>query len=531
MVGARHDVAPVVVQHGDDVARRGTGAGAPLEGDHEGGRRLGRVEHLPGTAHVGERRRRRHDERPLPPVRAREERVRRHAEGVVPTDHVDARQHLARVGRRGGHHAGEHDSGDIQGQEARPKEGGLGGRRGSHGGPPHRWSRARPGRPAARGRQYSSGFLAAAVAVAAVLRQNRDEEPSFRVTTPGTTHRVAVWPVDDARGASTRYRVLAHLPALRDAGIEATVRPPLGLDAPRPLRRLWRLLDLLRDTRGAVDADALLIHRKTYPPAFATALARRGARIVFDLDDALYLPPPGAAGAARYRRNFDATVRLAALVTCGNAELAGRVGDAPRCVVPTPVDCARFSPDALPPPGPATLGWVGHPDNLPDLESLAGPLAELARRRPDLCLVVVSGRPPRLPGVRVEYRPWTLATEVSCFSGITVGLQPLSDTAWTRAKCAFKLLQYMALGIPAVASPVGMTREVAAGGEHAVLATGPGRVGRGARPPAGRRRGAGVAGRRRAPRGRRALLPRGRLAPPRRRPAPRARSPLTRTRA
>ncbi len=70
----------------------------------------------------------------------------------------------------------------------------------------------------------------------------------------------------------------------------------------------------------------------------------------------------------------------------------------------------------------------------------------------------------------MEYRPWTLENEVECFNGIGIGLMPLDDSWWTRAKCAFKLLQYMALGIPSVASPVGMNREVIEHGRNGLLA-------------------------------------------------------------
>jgi glycosyltransferase involved in cell wall biosynthesis len=287
-----------------------------------------------------------------------------------------------------------------------------------------------------------------------------------------------VWPVDDARGASTRCRVLAHVGALSAAGLDVRVRFPLGLGARGVLRRAARLADLLRDTRGALDADLLLIHRKTYPPPFARRLAGRGVPVVFDFDDALHLPPPGARGAAadpeRYRRNFAATIGLARLAICGNRELAGHVGSTPHVVIPTAVDTGRFNPEAFPPPVGKTLGWVGHPDNLPDLEALAEPLAELGRRHAGLRLVVVSGRAPRLRGVNVEFRRWSLDTEVSCFSGIAVALAPLRDTPWTRAKCAYKLLQYMALGIPAVATGVGMVREVVEDGRNAALASSPG---------------------------------------------------------
>jgi glycosyltransferase involved in cell wall biosynthesis len=191
------------------------------------------------------------------------------------------------------------------------------------------------------------------------------------------------------------------------------------------------------------------------------------------MDDALDLPPPGKelgpAARLRYTRNFQATVGAADLVVCGNAELAARLPHERFEILPTPIDTERFHPGAVPPPERPTLGWVGHSDNLAYLESIAEPLREVRRRHPRMRLVVVADRAPQIPGLDIEFREWSLASEVSCFAGIGVGLMPLADTPWARAKCAFKAIQYMSLGIPAVASPVGMNVEVIRPGESGYL--------------------------------------------------------------
>ena len=280
--------------------------------------------------------------------------------------------------------------------------------------------------------------------------------------------------VDDERGASTRYRVLAHRPALRDAGFTPRVRFPLQ----RPgARRLWRILDLCRDTLAGGAEGLLFIHRKTYPPPFSSFLRRPGRSVIFDLDDAVDLPPPGqhvgGETLRRYRRNFEATVSVADLVLCGNRELADRLPHDRYALLPTPIDTERFRPDAIRSARGPVLGWVGHSDNLGYLESLAGPFRELARRHPELRIVAVADRPPDLPGLPLEFRRWTLERELSCFDDIAVGLMPLDDGPWARAKCSFKAIQYMSLGIPTVASPVGMNSEVITHGENGLLAAEP----------------------------------------------------------
>jgi glycosyltransferase involved in cell wall biosynthesis len=284
--------------------------------------------------------------------------------------------------------------------------------------------------------------------------------------------RLAVLPVDDERGASTRYRVLAHLPALRAAGFDPHVRYPLRAEG--PLSAAARVADLTRDITTVSRAEVVFVHRKMYPPPFATRLRRAANRLVLDIDDAVDLPPPGRGDDAgtreRYRQNFEATVAAADLVVCGNAELERRVPHDRTVRIPTPIDTTRFHPDHIGPAEPLTLGWVGHSDNLPYLERLADPLRELTRRYPGLRLIVVADRPIEIEGVVVEFRPWSLDHEVSCFAGISVGLMPLLDTEWARAKCAFKAIQYMALGIPAVISPVGMNTEIIEHGVSGFLA-------------------------------------------------------------
>lgn len=276
-----------------------------------------------------------------------------------------------------------------------------------------------------------------------------------------------VIPVGGASVASVRYRVLAHLPALERAGLAPRVRFPWTGG------KLARALDLLADARAARVAGTVLVHRKTFPPFFAARLRRTDAPIVFDVDDAIDLPPPASAASPselrRYATNFRATAEAADLVICGNREIASRLPHARFVILPTPIDTGRFRPGVLAPPSLPALGWVGHSDNFGYLESIAEPLREVIRRHPATPLIVVADRKPELPGLPVEFRKWTLAGEIDCFSGMAVGLMPLLDTPWARAKCSFKAIQYMSLGIPAVLSPVGMNRDLVRDGENGFL--------------------------------------------------------------
>ncbi len=298
------------------------------------------------------------------------------------------------------------------------------------------------------------------------MRTDRDnKEPTGR--------RILFLPVADERGASTRHRVLAHRAALEQAGFITRVRFPLTFARPSFTRRTWRVLDLARDLYSPVRSDLLFIHRKMYPPSLAARMRRKAKRIFFDMDDALDLPPPGKGSGdrhnERYHRNFIATLNMVDLALCANRELAARLPHKRFELLPTPIDTTRFAPGAVSPGEGPVLGWVGYSDNLHYLESLTEPLLEVAKRHAGLRLIVVADRPPRMPGINLEFRRWTLETELSCFAGIRVGLMPLIDSPWARGKSAFKAIQYMALGIPAVASPVGMNREVIRDGGNGFL--------------------------------------------------------------
>ena len=106
-----------------------------------------------------------------------------------------------------------------------------------------------------------------------------------------------------------------------------------------------------------------------------------------------------------------------------------------------------------------TIAWIGSPENLVYLEILRPALARLCARHPGLQLRVICSAFPHWPEVRIEQVPWSAAAEVEALAGSHIGVMPLSDDAWSRGKCAFKLLQYMAASLPCVASPVGANTE------------------------------------------------------------------------
>lgn len=291
-------------------------------------------------------------------------------------------------------------------------------------------------------------------------------------------------------GASSRVRFYQYLPELARLGIAVHSAPLFDDDYLRDLytgRRpspvavagyYARRLAVLGRLRGY---DLVWLEYELLPslPFGEQALALAGVPYLVDYDDAIfhrYDRSPRRLVRVLLGRKIDRVMRGAALVTAGNDYLAARARAAGARQVeclPSVVDLDRYAP--RPPQSstePLTVGWIGTPVTARYLEQIADPLRAVARQRP-LRLLAVGAGPLAMAGVEVECQPWSEATEVALIRRMDIGIMPLADTPWEQGKCGYKLIQYMACGVPVIASPVGVNSRLVAPGDTGLLAATP----------------------------------------------------------
>jgi len=289
------------------------------------------------------------------------------------------------------------------------------------------------------------------------------------------------YPVESA---SERYRIYQYLPYLQRAGFRCTVRPfaTRGLHraiqteqlGPKllytPVCYLRRALDLT----AIPHYDALVIHRGVFPllwPALEKMFVRRHPKVVFDFDDAIYVGHQDTAVRKypwiyklKYGPGVNEVLRRCAHVVAGNPTLAEHAlrFNSRVSVIPTVVDLERY---VYRPPreenGVLTIGWAGSRSTSPYLLEIESALRRLSEAHPGKIRFRFYGHPQgKLDLPDFESLPFSLAAEIEDLRSMDIGIMPVPDNEWTRGKCAFKAIQYMALGIPVVATPVGMTTEV-----------------------------------------------------------------------
>jgi glycosyltransferase involved in cell wall biosynthesis len=276
-------------------------------------------------------------------------------------------------------------------------------------------------------------------------------------------------------GPSSRYRVFQFADSLRAAGIDFRISELFDdryfdiLRMHEPLRVFKKMSYTLArfHARKLVarkdDSDLCVIEQQLFPYLpFAFEQKYLPRKYLFEFDDAIYLTHP---------KKLPKIIQRARGVIAGNQTLAEYARQFNENVhrVPTVLNTDLFKPVPKKPKDRVIVGWSGLEYNFPYLQLLSPVLEKLVQKFP-VEVLILSGSSPRGFTFPFRFEKWDPAREVEQLNRFDIGLMPLKMDEWSKGKCGFKLLQYMSLEIPSVATSIGVNREIVQQGTNAFLA-------------------------------------------------------------
>lgn len=279
-------------------------------------------------------------------------------------------------------------------------------------------------------------------------------------------------PLYDKLWASSRYRVYNYVPILREKKIICKVVVPPSKNISERLRYMIQIFINLRKSH------VVFIQKKIFKRSIFFLIHKTNPNIIFDFDDALFAKPSSISqknyNSFKAKKNFHYTLKKSKAVITGNLFLKEYATQYNKNVhvIPTPVEMIKSQNiNELNEKTKITVGWIGRSGNLIYLKDLESVFVHINNQFGDkFVLKIICDEPLYFKNINIVNVQWSLESEAKEISDIDIGLMPLRDDEWSHGICAFKMLQFMSYGIPVVASPVGMNKEIIQDGFNGFLA-------------------------------------------------------------
>lgn len=264
------------------------------------------------------------------------------------------------------------------------------------------------------------------------------------------TNKKILFIAKKSSNAATRYRALQYFPYFETHGWQ-----PLHIIASSSPKQWLNVL------RQAKQVDAVVVVRKLFAKPLLFLLRLFARKLIFDFDDAIFVNDDGSFSKQR-QRGFCSVTKSCDYTWAGNSYLAEQAKKycENTTIIPTAIEHKRYALEAAKPTDYFDLVWVGSSATKKYLQEILPTLEAIGKKFPDVRLKIIADFDLATNHIQVIPIQWSASTEVKEIASSHVGIAPMIDNAWTRGKCALKVIQYMAAGLPVISSAASANKDI-----------------------------------------------------------------------